>query len=319
MFLGSSSEVLKETDEIAKRLRDEGAEVLPWGNAYPSGRTYIESLESIMRRCDSALLIASSDDAVHKRGVTDLQPRDNVILEYGMSVMAFGRERTALALIGQPRLPTDLLGLKTLGLPHSGDLATFREAIKVPVREWCEQLQRTPPQPTLHTDLPNLYKRIVAILGRLGEANPQRRQQIDVAASDVIEWVAQSFEPDDFSMENLAESMHGDQLRECNGLFAVDVLGPQAWVSPGAYRYLARQIRHYLRKNPGGAEPRVIVSPQLKDALDRAVAAATAATPDGVRLLPQSLTLFDNPNELVIDVGNPEMDTRACSCGARRN
>src|SRR5262245_35345738 len=310
VFLGSSLEVKRELDEIAAALRGEGAEVLSWDDSrvYPGGRTYIESLESIMRRCDAALLIATSDDQVHKRGVTDSQPRDNVILEYGMSVMAFGRDRTALAVMGQPRLPSDLLGVKPLELPDSGDLAAFRQGIKVPLRTWHEQLKQLPPQLTLHTDLPNLYKRIVAILGRVGEADPLRRQQIDLAASDVIEWVAQSFGPDDFSMEDLAESMQGDQLRESDGLFALDVLGPQAWVTPSAYRYLARQIRHYLRKNASGLEPRLIVSDRLKAAIDRAVANATAVGPDGARHLPQSLTLFDNPQELRIDVGTPEME-----------
>jgi predicted nucleotide-binding protein len=82
-------------------------DVLAWTDpsAFPSGRTHIESLESIARRCNCALLVATCDDRTEKRGQTDLEPRDN-ILEYGMFMTAFGRERTALAAIGEPRLPS---------------------------------------------------------------------------------------------------------------------------------------------------------------------------------------------------------------------
>lgn len=88
----------------------------------------------------------------------------------------------------------------------------------------------------------------------------------------------------------------------------MDVLGPEAWVSPSAYRYLAAQIRYYLRRNPGGAEPKIIVSPELKAAIDRAISTATTVGDDGVRHLPQSLTLFDNPDELRIEVNEPQME-----------
>jgi hypothetical protein len=90
-------------------------------------------------------------------------------------------------------LPSDIQNVNHVVLPDAGP-DTFRRDIRIPIRQWIEQLRRTPQELTLHTDLPNLYARIVAILKRLGDANPQRRHQIDIAASDVIESVAQSFE-----------------------------------------------------------------------------------------------------------------------------
>lgn len=222
IFLGSSLEAIVQVDDIAQCLRTVGAEVLPWGDprVFQGGKTYIESLEAIMRQCDAPLLIAGSDDEVQKRGVTDRQPRDNVILEYGMAIMAFGRERTALAVIGHPKLPTDLLGVKPLALPDCGDPGTFRQGIKVPLREWCEQLQRTPPKLTLHTDLPNLAKRIVDILGQAGDTN---RHRLDLAASDLIEWLALSFEPEKYSMDTLAE------MRPTSCGIAMDSLPWTSW------------------------------------------------------------------------------------------
>src|SRR5215204_147546 len=107
VFLASSGEATKYMDEIAECLRKEGVErVLPWTDksAFPVGKTYIESLEGIVSRCNCALVIASPDDKTVTRGETELHPRDNVILEYGMFMTAFGRDRAALAIIGTPTL-----------------------------------------------------------------------------------------------------------------------------------------------------------------------------------------------------------------------
>lgn len=310
VFLGSSGENRRAADEIAACLRTEGADlVLPWSDAtaFPRGRTYIESLESIIKRCNSALLVATSDDKTDKRGDTDLQPRDNIILEYGMFMAAFGRERTALAVIGNPRLPTDVQNVNHVVLPDASDLTKFRESIKIPIREWMEQLKRATQELTLHTDLPNFYKRLVAILKRLGEANPQQRHQVDLAASELIESVAESFDSYPH-MGDLAAFMEQEHLRECNGIFAVDVLGPYAWISPKAYRYLASQARHYLRQNSVGSPWTLAVSEPLKSAIDHAINQALSATQGGKQILNQSLTNFDNPKELRVEVGRPKLE-----------
>jgi hypothetical protein len=258
-----------------------------------------------MGQCDSAVLVATSDDQVTKHAVTLWQPRDNVIFEYGMAIMKFGRERTALALIGKPELPSDLAGLNTLNLSHvnSGatDLLEFRESIKDPIAVWYEQLQQTPLKRSLDVDFPLLAKRIMDVLKHRRFDHPPHREQFDRTASDLIELVAVSFGSDRYSMDALAGFV-SDQLRECTGLFAVDVLGPEAWVSPSAYLYLARQIRYYLRKNPGGHVPRLMVSKNLKSAIDQAVRVARD-------FLPESLTLFDNPRELCVEASEePQME-----------
>jgi hypothetical protein len=249
IFVGSSGEGQKKCEEIAECLRAEGAEVLAWydTSAFPRGRTFIESLESILRRSDCALLVATADDRTVRRGDSDLAPRDNIVLEYGMCAAALGRERTALALIGNPRLPTDLLGVSHIQLPNDGDLSAFRQGIRVPLRQWMEQLLQVPHEFVLHTDLPNLYKRIVSILKRLIDENPERRHQIDLAASDVIESVAQSFDSKEYGFGDVAEFAEQELLRECNGI------------------------------------------------------------------LVQSLTQFDNPGELVLDVGGTAARVRAAA------
>jgi Predicted nucleotide-binding protein containing TIR-like domain len=308
IFIGSSGEASKPVDEIAECLRQNGAGVLPWTNpqAFPLGRHYLESLELAMGQCDSAVLVATPDDKVIKRDVTRWQPRDNVICEYGMAIMKFGRERTALALIGEPELPSDLSGLNVLKLPHvnsdARDLSDFRERIKVPIAKWCEQLQQTAPKLSLDVDFPGLAKRMMDVLKHDRYANAHERERFDRTASDLIELLAGSVGSDRYSMDALAEFVVSSQLRDCTGIFAVDVLGPEAWISPSAYLYLARQIRHYLRKNPGGPVHRVIVSNNLKSAIDRAIDEAR-------KYQPESLTLFDNPAELSVEANEkPEME-----------
>jgi hypothetical protein len=311
VFVGSSGEARRQTDEIANCLKAEGAdEVLAWTDpsAFPQGRTYIECLEAITRKSNCAILLATPEDRTEKRGETDLQPRDNIILEYGMFMTAFGRERTALAAIGQPRLPTDIRNVNHINLPDTSDLAAFRQEVTIPIRRWIAQLRAAPQEPTLQTDLPHLNRRIVAILKRLSAADPTHRTQIDLAISDVIESVAASLDPDKDQWSDLADFFEKQQLRDSNGIFAVDVLGPSAWISPKAYRYLASQTRHYLRRNYDGSEWRLIVSQMLKDAMDRAVSAAMAVARDKGRAMEQSHTLFDNPHEFPIEVGDPRLE-----------
>jgi predicted nucleotide-binding protein len=87
IFLGSAGETRRITDEIAAYLRkEEGLEVHAWTDpsAFPPGRTYIESLEANIRKCNCALLVATALDKTQTRGETQLKPRDNIVLEYGM-------------------------------------------------------------------------------------------------------------------------------------------------------------------------------------------------------------------------------------------
>src|SRR4051794_947168 len=95
VFLGSAGEARKVTDEVATCLRSEGVEVLSWTDpaAFPPGRTFIESLEVNLHRCNAALLIATATDPTDMRGQARIEPRDNLVLEYGMAMIAFGRDR----------------------------------------------------------------------------------------------------------------------------------------------------------------------------------------------------------------------------------
>ena len=119
-------------------------------------------------------------------------------------------------------------------------------------------------------------------------------------------------------MEILAGFMEQEQLLGCNGIFAVDVLGPSAWVSPKAYRYLASQTRHYLENSRLRVEARRLVGAEGRDrsrdfggGVRRAREAGSCwAEPHAVRQ-PQRAARRDQRAE--------PREIRGCCCGARRN
>jgi hypothetical protein len=63
-------------------------------------------------------------------------------------------------------------------------------------------------------------------------------------------------------------------LPSCYSIQALDVLGPQAWTSPTALRYLAGQLRFYAHANAAGQRWSLEVSVSLHDAIHRALANA---------------------------------------------
>ncbi|HET8660771.1 MAG TPA: nucleoside 2-deoxyribosyltransferase, partial [Micromonosporaceae bacterium] len=64
---------------------------------------------------DFAVVVLGADDVTTSRGVEQLAPRDNLLIEFGGFAFGIGRER-AIALVDRAGIkwPSDLLGLKTL-------------------------------------------------------------------------------------------------------------------------------------------------------------------------------------------------------------
>ncbi len=118
LFVISSSEVLPEARLLRARLQDE-ADLVVWKDGvFTVGDLTLERLETELSpgRYNGAVIVAGKDDVVESRGATVLAPRDNVILELGMALSAFGRHRTFLVAekgTENLKLPTDLLGWST--------------------------------------------------------------------------------------------------------------------------------------------------------------------------------------------------------------
>ena len=140
VFVGSSREGLEFANSI-QVLLDEVADVTVWSQGvFGLGQTTIESLEQAMARFHFAVLVFAPDDLTHSRGVEYNSVRDNILVETGLFVGRFGRERTFLvcAVDQSLKIPTGSAGLNAASFSaarHSVDaLAALGPA--------CTQIRR---------------------------------------------------------------------------------------------------------------------------------------------------------------------------------
>lgn len=123
--------------EVDGELWDEGL--------FRPGEYTLESLLAHSNEFDGALVVATADDRVISRATSKLTPRDNLLLEYGLLVAVFGRQRALLMVEAGKnlKLPTDVAGLTYVPFrrtkkPKAGvrDAAT---AIKMVARGWAAE------------------------------------------------------------------------------------------------------------------------------------------------------------------------------------
>jgi len=113
VFIGSSAEGLAIARAIQANLDRFAACTIWTQGVFGLGLTNIENLVNATRRHDFAILVASADDIVNRRGRSNATARDNVIFELGLFMGALGRDRTFVVFDRdrRPLLPTDLDGL----------------------------------------------------------------------------------------------------------------------------------------------------------------------------------------------------------------
>ena len=68
---------------------------------------------------DAAVLIFSEDDQVWYRGDLGSQPRDNVLIEYGLFLGRLGQPRVIFCVRGKPRIAQDLQGITFCNLSNT--------------------------------------------------------------------------------------------------------------------------------------------------------------------------------------------------------
>lgn len=115
IFLGGSTEASDAglLLEVASWVEKYGHRPLRWDEpgAFPAGTYTFAALRELARNVDGAIFIFSEDDHVWYRTDKLTQPRDNVLLEYGLFSDALGEHRIAICQCGSPRTATDLLGI----------------------------------------------------------------------------------------------------------------------------------------------------------------------------------------------------------------
>lgn len=111
IFIGSALESQETAAAIARGFAAKGYKPLRWWQEFPAGEFTFDTLEKLAGSVDGAIFVCSADDKVWYRGKEDREPRDNVILEYGLFVSRLGRQRTLIVKGDGVKLPSDLLGL----------------------------------------------------------------------------------------------------------------------------------------------------------------------------------------------------------------
>jgi len=140
VFIGSSAEAkeLGILDDVASWLEDLGHNPMRWDDpsVFVGGMNIFDRLVQIAQSVDAAVLLFTGDDQVSYRDLFSRQPRDNILLEYGLFAGSLGGSRPVLVVrCGPTKLPTDLGGIAYVPLDPAKP-NSFRRAI----REWSESI-----------------------------------------------------------------------------------------------------------------------------------------------------------------------------------
>jgi CRP/FNR family transcriptional regulator, cyclic AMP receptor protein len=117
MFVISSSEKLAVANEIVRNLDSKEIAVQLWDKGTFGISDYpISSLMDAIEASDFTIAVVGADDVLTMRGEVHQVARDNVHLEFGISLGVLGRRRSMLLVCADDgvRLPSDAAGLTTL-------------------------------------------------------------------------------------------------------------------------------------------------------------------------------------------------------------
>ena len=108
IFLGSSRESLDQLRYVASWLEEAGHKPLPWDDPelFLPGENTFEKLIQISTEVEAAVFIFGEDDTVWYRQDALSQPRDNVLVEYGLFSGALGQRKVVICRAGESKMPT---------------------------------------------------------------------------------------------------------------------------------------------------------------------------------------------------------------------
>ena len=115
VFIGSSTEGLKIAEAVYAHFK-RWIQATHWkDDRFLPGEFPLETLEEQLRHHSFAILVASPDDELIKRGESSRTMRDNILFEYGLFTGLLGRKRTFLLKPekGKISIPSDVLGIIT--------------------------------------------------------------------------------------------------------------------------------------------------------------------------------------------------------------
>ena len=147
VFIGSSKEGLNIAEALFACLSYGTKPKLWTQQLYLPGQYPMEVLEKQIREHDFAVLVASPDDQIMKRGRLVPAMRDNLLVEFGLFAGVLGRERVFFVCPSYPKLelPSDLLGVIVAEYDATrinGTLDEISAAVQVPCQQIKEVIRR---------------------------------------------------------------------------------------------------------------------------------------------------------------------------------
>ena len=136
VFLGSSTESKSSMRDVAEWIEEAGHEALPWDESslfLPGDFTFSRLME-LSKDVDAAVFIFSEDDRIWYHQDITSQPRDNVLIEYGLFAGALGHKRAIFCLKGRPKSASDLKGITYIDLNK-------RQRARNTVLYWIQSLE----------------------------------------------------------------------------------------------------------------------------------------------------------------------------------
>jgi hypothetical protein len=113
IFIGSSQEGLEIARTVFSRFEGKLLPTLWDQDLFLPGSYVLETLERELRKFQFAVLVATGDDQLIKRGTASAAIRDNLLVEFGLFAGALGRRRVFLMCPDDSKItiPSDLIGL----------------------------------------------------------------------------------------------------------------------------------------------------------------------------------------------------------------
>lgn len=137
IFVGSSLEAAKYYEHICGTLEEQGHDVRGWRSSFDNGESFLASLLGMGKEVDAALLVATPDDVLTRRGEHSRVLRDNVLFEAGLFIGVLGPQAAGIVVAGSDAvvLPSDLAGISTLSFREGQRNAFARD-----VRQWADNI-----------------------------------------------------------------------------------------------------------------------------------------------------------------------------------
>jgi hypothetical protein len=154
VFIGSSGAGLTVANLIGNHLRENhDVDAIVWDTCFKPGDIPLHKIQRLAESIDAAILVASPDDPILKKGAHARSARDNVIFEYGFFAASLGLSRVALCLFAETSVPTDFDGLTVVKMgAFKPDHGSVPNKARTRLDEWIKNM------PPLQSGIPPISR-----------------------------------------------------------------------------------------------------------------------------------------------------------------